>query len=212
MNKVYIVGTAFGHAFRSMFRAKGWQIVDTPEDADFLQFTGGADISPNWYNQTAHPRTYVSLQRDKDEVSMYQEWETKKKMLGVCRGAQLLCAMAGGTLYQDVNNHGREHKVIDIATEREILVSSIHHQMMRPPANANVLAICNVATRKEFLSRSGDIITHENIKMGETYSGNADVEAAHFPNINALAFQPHPEFGPKSCTDYYFELIERMFG
>lgn len=206
-NKVYIVGSSFVLSFKRMFSAAGWEVVNTPEEADYLQFTGGADINPALYGEFEHPQTYFNTQRDEQEVAVYDAWKGRKKLLGVCRGGQLLCAMAGGTLYQHVNNHGREHKVTDVATERSILVSSVHHQMMRPPRNAEVLAICSVATKKEWVNRAGGVSVHECINKTDF----PDVEAAYFPVIDALGFQPHPEFGPASCTAYYFELIGRVF-
>ena len=39
-----------------------------------------------------------------------------------------------------------------------------------------------------------------------------EVEVAHFPDTNCLAFQPHPEFYTGRMQDYYFKLIkEKLF-
>ena len=69
MKKVFIVGTSFFHQFHSMYTKRGYTIVDSIDEADIVQFTGGADISPKFYNQHEHDTTYTSPARDKEEMS-----------------------------------------------------------------------------------------------------------------------------------------------
>lgn len=101
--------------------------------ADFVVFTGGTDINPELYNEPRHPATSPSdHKRDKREVEIFQlALNYGIPMVGICRGAQFLCAMNGGKLHQDVRGHTRTHLMFT-KKRRPFLVSSTHHQMMRP--------------------------------------------------------------------------------
>jgi putative glutamine amidotransferase len=104
-------------------------------------------------------------------------------ILGICRGAQLLCALDGGTLWQHVNNHeGKDHAIQ--YKDEVVWVNSGHHQMMRPSKHAQILA-----TTTEVLSKK---------KYADSYlaveSKEPEVEIAYFPELNALGIQAHPEW------------------
>jgi gamma-glutamyl-gamma-aminobutyrate hydrolase PuuD len=75
-----------------------------------LVLEGGADINPAIYAQQ-NRHSYVNLRRDAWEVYLYtlaKEYDVP--MLGICRGHQLIAAMEGGTLYQDIGiEHGADH-------------------------------------------------------------------------------------------------------
>lgn len=113
--------------------------ITSPDEMDepgILIIHGGADISPSLYRRKTSERTYASdVPSRRDTI----EWElinaAKEKnvfVFGICRGAQLLCAAAGGYLIQDVTNHaGEDHTVID-QDGKEFYVNSIHHQMCVP--------------------------------------------------------------------------------
>lgn len=99
-----------------------------PEDA--LIIWGGSDINPNLYNHPRGRRTSSYEHRDNAEWALMQKAiEKRMYIIGVCRGAQMLCAAAGGYLLQHVENHSGQH---DIKTKdgQTIRVNSIHHQMM----------------------------------------------------------------------------------
>lgn len=81
---------------------------------DGLLLTGGADISPERYGARAHDQTSGTRPgRDDWETSLLQEALTADlPVLGVCRGAQLLNVVLGGTIEQhlpDVAGH-EEHR------------------------------------------------------------------------------------------------------
>lgn len=198
---VFVVGGQ--KSYERMFIDAGYTIVTTVKAADFVQFTGGEDITPLLYKQQDHPKTISNIHRDRYEVQVVDECvKQNKPMVGICRGAQLLCALGGGDLYQHVNNHTAIHSIIDIASGDSVEVSSTHHQMMIMPENAELIAYANgQASFKESMSDEGDVLVNEEDKI--------DVEAIYIPNIKALCFQPHPEMGPRNCTDYFFQLIGR---
>ncbi len=105
------------------------------KNADVLLLWGGTDIFPGFYGQKAHPNNQVKgylvpTLRDKLEWYLIQEAYTKGiPIIGVCRGAQLLCAFSGGSLYQDVTGHKRNHTVT-LKDGVTINMAGDHHQMM----------------------------------------------------------------------------------
>jgi len=129
--------------------------TDIAEKLDGLILTGGPDINPYLYKQSARIGLgKLSLQRDSFEIALIGKMLAKDKpILGICRGAQLLNVFFGGTLYQDLKNdqvatkleHAnraiasksnyvhrvnlRENSEIQIIYgSEEIWVNSFHHQ------------------------------------------------------------------------------------
>jgi putative glutamine amidotransferase len=74
------------------------------EQLDGIFIAGGIDIDPAVYGAPRHVLTgRADAARDRVEMLM-TTWalEEGKPILGVCRGAQILNVVCGGTLYQDV--------------------------------------------------------------------------------------------------------------
>lgn len=193
--------------FIRMFTKYGFELVDEPLDANLIQFTGGADVSPDLYGEELHPYTWSDHRRDEKEMQLFSF--AKKfniPMAGVCRGGQFLNVMNGGKLFQHVNNHGimGTHPAIDLKTEKVIQVTSTHHQMMRPTPEGEVVCVAeNISTFKEYM---------EGREVKEVYA-NVDTEVVYYPLTKSLCFQPHPEHhGADECCEYYFSLIQRFFG
>lgn len=122
--------------------------------ADAIVFTGGEDIDPNLYGGDFHPSVeFVSFERDSFEKRLYEKAFAKQiPMLGICRGMQMINALAGGDLYQDLQSEykgasghsmGRDlsRGILKIFTEKnskinkilgdEILVNQFHHQAVK---------------------------------------------------------------------------------
>lgn len=204
MRKVYIVGT--DGSVRRVFNQNGWQIVNTIEEAEFICLTGGADINPEIYGQSSHRTTSYLPARDAFEIDAYKYARgLGKKVLGICRGAQLMNALEGGDMYQHVNGHaGNTHYLWDLESEEEHTVNSIHHQMMIPAPNGDVIAISRgVSERREKMV--GD-------KLHADYGEHDDPEVIMFKDGDkyfGLGFQGHPEYGHPETTAYFFELIKR---
>ena len=114
-------------------------VVSNPQDFDgpgMLIVHGGADISPALYNKRRSRRTGADDQpsrRDQMEWDLMQEAVKQKiPIMGLCRGAQMLCALVGGFLVQDTSGHaGRDH-VVQTKDDHLFKVNSLHHQMMYP--------------------------------------------------------------------------------
>jgi carbamoylphosphate synthase small subunit len=131
--------------------------------------------------------------------------------LGICRGGQLLNVLNGGTLWQHVHDHGRDHHVIDIQSGKVFKCSSTHHQMFRVPITSHAVPykVLGVAcdkdgkifqdTQKFFDSTAYEKLEHD----------RRDIEAMYYPNTNSLCFQPHPEYwGYPQCAELFLSYVE----
>ena len=134
----------------------------TDEDADIEQlmetcdgflFTGGHDVDPAIYGQEKLPICgEICPGRDSMEEKLLKAAvEADKPVLGICRGLQLINAVLGGTLYQDIaaqfpsdTNHrmaapyGRAEHTVAVSPEMSfgdlplvLGVNSCHHQGIR---------------------------------------------------------------------------------
>ena len=196
----------FAHVDK-IFPHWGKQILSTPNKLEdgVLILHGGADISPRCYGQ--NPGRYtgagvgLSL-RDRQEMEAIEQAVARKiPILGICRGAQLLTAFAGGTLYQHVTNHaGGNHQVT--TKDGEVFhVTSAHHQM------------CNLTNVKhELLAWSSNRLS--NCYMGENDEDlpapEKEPEIFLLPEINAIAIQGHPEWMAENSrgVKYTLELVK----
>ncbi len=70
-------------------------------------FTGGSDISPAWYGRSKISHSYaISTERDAKEISSLAMALRYSyiKILGICRGHQLINAHLGGKMVEDLSN------------------------------------------------------------------------------------------------------------
>ena len=113
-----------------------WHYLDA---AKLVIFTGGEDINPAIYGQANKYSDFVP-ERDTAEVEVLRRCLAMgKKMLGVCRGHQLINAYLGGALVQDIttelNTVHADNHALEVVDEGGIIpnvfsgyVNSIHHQ------------------------------------------------------------------------------------
>lgn len=202
--KVYVANGAFLGSVIRMFKGQGWQVVAKPEEADFLCLTGGNDVHPQMYGERVLQACWPDAKQDAIDKALIDKFKDKPK-LGICRGGQILNVVNGGKMWQDVNNHNREHLAMDVRTKKTYMLSSIHHQMMIPAeeSNVEVLAVSSESTERNAFA------TAMVMKGGSKFDN--DIEALWYPDDQALCFQPHPEVGPKECTQYFFDLIDEKF-
>ena len=159
--------------------------------ADVFHFTGGADIGPGLYSHQPIPGTHSSSDRDAKELAAFVEAKRLGiPMTGFCRGAQLLCSLTGGTLYQDVDNHaGRSHPIRDIESGNVFNVLSVHHQVMNPAKDARVL--CEgpgIWTYRRYWDPESEM------EVADAYPTDREPEVVFFPSIKGLGVQSHPEW------------------
>lgn len=108
--------------------------------ADLIIFTGGEDILPSHYGRSVPKQGDFNPSRDEWELKVFKDIVDDNlagKVLGWCRGMQLLCVGFGGTLYYDIKkecgmSHTSTHSInwlnTNKLTECFPVVNSLHHQ------------------------------------------------------------------------------------
>ncbi len=158
-------------------------------------FTGGHDISPTLYGAAAIPQCgEISPVRDVMEpIILKRALAEDKPVFGICRGIQLINAVLGGTLYQD------------LPTELDTNIE--HHQT--PPYDIPVheVEIIKDTPLYELLGKSRLNVNsyhHQAVRrlsselMPMAYAPDGLVEAVYRPESKfAWAVQWHPEFSYK---------------
>jgi carbamoylphosphate synthase small subunit len=207
MNKVCIVNG--GMAYNLMFEDRGWEVVFNVEEANLVQFCGGADVDPAYYGELKHPQTYSNKFQDMEEMELFLKCKKLgKRMAGICRGGQFLHVMNGGDMWQHVQHHAIHgtHGAYDVRTDQFLPVTSTHHQMMRESDNGLTVLVGDGVepARKEHMIANGDI---ESVKC------DVDLEAVYYEETKCFCFQPHPEFiYAQQCRNYYFNKLNEFFG
>lgn len=194
-----------GYPFADMFDV----VVNTKTPKDIqssngcLVIWGGGDISPSLYGQHPSSRTGAldSLSpRDSVEVQLASKaMKMGIPIIGICRGAQMMCALAGGKLIQDVSGHTANHRIVT-DEGKTMTTTSLHHQMMFPWEISNY---CLIAWTEQPLSRTyiegTPISTKEVADVLVTFPAAIEVdkyepEIIYLPEVKALCIQGHPEF------------------
>lgn len=170
------------------------------KDAKLLILWGGEDISPSIYGQVP-VRTYASpnpSRRDQIEINLAKAaMQEGIPILGICRGAQLLCALGGGALYQHVENHGNMHTLI--YKDQKIMGNSCHHQMMIPTPDMQVLAYTECLSPYKWLDQADPIEAH-----------GPEPEIVYMPKQKAIGVQGHPEW--MDYDSQFVKLVRQLTG
>jgi len=168
----------------------------------FVLFEGGADIDPARYGETNLYSSW-SIHRDRHEFPLYQAArELGIPMLGICRGHQLMCVAAGGTLYQDIHKQiGKHH-----ASPHQIAFTSLagtcgFYDLMRSnppvwgrPGSPDVVNSLHHQALKKLPDDATVLAYHEDMTP----------EAVIYPY--GMSVQWHPEFlGHIEFVDYMFD-------
>ncbi len=161
------------------------------DNVDAIVVWGGEDISSSYYGEKPNKANQnskgIPSDRDVREYkAMVYARANNIPIIGVCRGAQLLCAFAGGKLVQHVTGHHNNHFVAT-TDGRDLYTSSCHHQMMYPWT----------APEYEILawSKKNESTTYEGVdQQREDMKKRCEPEVVYFPRVNGLAIQGHPEW------------------
>jgi len=185
------VGAYIGAYYPQLFRESVPMIVSPLQmkDADLLVLWGGDDISPTLYGEKVHKAyaTDTLSKRDKCEVNLvlYAK-RVGIPILAICRGMQLVCAMAGGSLYQHVDNHeGCHHKIIIDGEEFDS--NSAHHQIVIPTDKMKVIGVAKNRSPKKYRNSFVPVDAPED-----------EPEILWIPEFNCLGIQGHPEWLTRS--------------
>jgi len=174
------------------------------EDADLIIFPGGSDINPELYKQPVGRYTHFYKNIDERQLEYFNPHLGKKRFFGICRGLQLLTAMAGGELVQH-SSHPFFHRITTY--DGKILgTNSLHHQQ----------------------AYLGNLVENEDYQLlawaenlSNTHLNGNDVEydlprdykepeVVYYPKIKAMGIQGHPEMGgmPLETSEWLVEQIK----
>jgi hypothetical protein len=206
--KTFYMGADSNSDYLRLFTKAGFVLVNSPEKADLLVFTGGWDVNPLLYGEAKRPETMFNEARDASDLKLLREGKDKLKV-GICRGGQFLNVMNGGKMWQHVDNHTRDHKLIDQFTNQSVMVTSTHHQMMRPSHQAVIVALARESSYKYTDMQIWKIKPDDNQPLQNHLK--KDYEVLWYPRTRSLCFQPHPEFiEAASCREYFYSVLRRV--
>lgn len=177
-------------------------------DIDLVLFAGGADVTPDLYNERQGKYTSTDRYRDDLDRRMYNDTEYLKALrVGICRGSQFLTVMAGGSLVQHVTGHGRPHTVNAVGLgSTTIKVTSTHHQMMfpfeLPQDKYELLAWSTFFQSDTYLNGRND--------EKDLPKDFLEPEIVYYNSTHAFAVQGHPEFreASREFKDYVLDHID----
>lgn len=177
--------------FELYFPKARHEAIDHPRELQkpgVLVLWGGQDISPSIYGRPNHYLTHAPdgvRGRDAVEVALTKAAiDMGMPIFGVCRGAQLVCAMSGGILVQHVTGHVGNAHLIEFSDGKKLPMSTLHHQMMYPwNVEHELLAWTKPLSR-----------CYEGISEEEADRIIVEPEIVFFPKTRAFAIQGHPEY------------------
>lgn len=159
---------------------------DCIREHDAVFFDGGNDINPALYGEEPHIMTaHPDKLRDEFEKWAFQQAQTSgAACLGVCRGAQFLCALSGGKLVQQVGGHGGPGHLIRMANGTTLFSESSHHQVMWPFEISHVLIAHAQADEKTAVSD----------EYGKDFPDGELPEIIYCKDTRSLCIQGHTEW------------------
>lgn len=172
---------------------------------------GGTDIHPSLYDAKPSLRSGAPHTPSPRDI---WEWKALKyckandiPVIGVCRGAQLMCAFAGGKLFQHVNGHSQDHLVHTIEGQT-FQVTSSHHQMLDLHGTEHELLAWS--NQRSSTYQGEDSYTPKHIVDDVVKGTFKDPEIVYFPGMRGLAIQGHPEWAERDSAfvKYCLEAVE----
>lgn len=174
------------------------EIWRNQKEADLVIFTGGEDIDPGIYQERSNGTYGVNQERDKRELSLLNRilegTFVVGKVLGVCRGLQLISAVLGMKLIQDIHaeglTHQSEHSIhweYPTIFSELTTVNSLHHQMV----GSKYWTFFRDGYEPTVLARETQVGYSEAILWGS----------------NILGVQFHPEFFVDEKRRFFFDRL-----
>lgn len=165
------------------------------EKCDAFLITGGLDISPCFFNEERNLLGDYSLEGEDllDKRIIEHASETKKPVLGICRGIQSINVFLGGTLKHHIEGHNAKDKnqlfvptgkgtYLSQIFKDKFFINSFHHQSISKLAPNLVCA---------------------------GYS-NGEIEAVEHESLPIIGVQWHPERLNDSNSAKIIELFKRL--
>jgi putative glutamine amidotransferase len=199
--KVY-VATPYLHGsiIHRLFQGHDAEVLPEELDkvitCDVLVFSGGEDVHPSYYGETAPERGWFNQQRDEQEIRIFKQLGRKiiaTKVLGICRGHQLLNVLMGGNLVYDIaTEYGAGHQyyhslnwMVETPFNKFLpITNSMHHQGLRKIGNAVKYEILAVEPKTQIV---------EAVVWGDKY----------------LGVQFHPESLSDDLSRQFCQVIEK---
>lgn len=187
------------HPFDKFYPTATLECVLDPKQLEVINSLlivwGGADIHPSLYDRPTNGSHVGQVPSVRDVVEwnlMVQAKQLGIPIIGVCRGAQMLCALQGGRLVQDVTGHsGAPHPIQDVQSGDTVTTSSVHHQMMYPfDRDGNQLPGEIVAVSKPISHHYMDL---NDIEKEKLLSLSGEPEIYYFKD-GGIGIQGHPEY------------------
>jgi len=166
------------------------------ERLDGLLFSGGEDLSPSHYHETAHPKLgEVSTSRDSFELQCFHLAMAKRlPILGICRGLQLINVALGGTLYQDLPTQ-RPSAVAHLLPEDADLPISASTHHIKIAAESQLSRILGTASIRANSRHHQAVKSLGQGLIANAWSDDDVIEGFELPSPSQflLGVQCHPE-------------------
>jgi len=167
---------------------------DVIDRLDGVLVTGGDDIDPTRYGAARDPNTQPSEPtRDIQELALLDAAvATKKPVLGICRGIQIVNVHAGGTLHQ----HVPEHAFLDQAGSVE------QHDVDFEPGSILAGLYGDRRRVNSLHHQAVDRVGESLCVTARTVDGS--IEGLEHETLPIVAVQWHPEMLITAATDPLF--------
>lgn len=159
-------------------------------------FTGGQDVSPELYGEEPLPQCgESSSERDSmEKIILNRAIKLDKPVLGICRGIQLINAVLGGTLYQDLPsqmNSDLEHH------QKPPYDKPIHNVAIIKSTPLHALLETDILAVNSYHHQAVKDLSDNLLPMAKATDGV--IEALYMPNKKFIwGIQWHPEFSHSS--------------
>jgi gamma-glutamyl-gamma-aminobutyrate hydrolase PuuD len=166
-----------------------------PDRIELVCFTGGEDVSPELYGHK-NLASGNSKERDEKEVLIFEMARKHEiPMTGICRGAQFLNVMCGGSMVQHLKaSHGGGQHRCQTYDGQEFQVTSSHHQMIVPGEGCEVLAWAAIRLNRGNCVYDGTLPKSVLERDEEVGSVVRVTEAIAYPKLRIFGVQHHPEW------------------
>jgi len=162
-----------------------------PKHGDVLLLHGGGDIWPGFYGEKPISQCLtksISIRDISERRVAEAAIEQGIPIIGICRGAQWCCILAGGSLFQHVNGHDTDHQ-IKTDDDQIFWTPQAHHQMMR------TFMTCHEAIAWSHPAAISDVyLVGEGALPVEEWEQGWEIEVVFFPTVTGLGFQGHPDW------------------
>lgn len=204
------------YPFDEIFKKKKNILTEGFAEVDCVVLWGGQDIHPSLYNEKKNRHSGAGSgpsNRDIFELKTITYCKANNiPLIGICRGAQMLCIGAGGRLIQHVGGHSYgDHNLVlhqIFKGSNHLKTNSVHHQMMYPYDVPHTMLAWTGDGQRSFVYEGDEFDSNKDMNQRK------EPEIVYFPEIKGLAIQGHPEYisAPPLFVEYCLELVRDELG